>query len=239
MSGWAGRLGAAVALAGALSAGAAAQYGWFNPEETLQKGQEALFRKRYALAARLCTRVYLEDPANAEARRCLREAARAGAAGDLVETQQEARRIRREAERNLQVEEFLRERRYLEAYDMLYKALESEPSEAWARAQLAKVQDAAEEGIGRLPDERAREAAWGFYYLTRKEWASYCRAKEHWEEALKLQGAKIPTSRIARYLAWIESYAKRRAQTCAPPEIAADKLETPEEINRALDELLK
>lgn len=242
MSSWAGRLGAALALAGALSASAAAQSGWFDPEEDLQKGREALFQKRYGEAVHLCAAVYLEDPANAEARRCLRESARAGAEVELVRTQREARSLRRQAERSHEIDELLRERRYLEAYDMIYQALESEPADPWARAQLAKVQGAAEAaqgGLDAVPDKRARDAAWGFFYLSQRKSASDRRARERWEEALTEGGANIPTGRIRRYLAWIKSH-EEIARADAPAKTAELKpLAALEQINAALDELLK
>ncbi|MCR4296743.1 MAG: hypothetical protein NUW21_14515, partial [Elusimicrobia bacterium] len=154
-------------LAGSV-ARAAAGPGWLDPEVTLQKGREALFQKRYAVAARLCTAVYLEDPANAEARRCLREAARAGASDDVLAVQEEGGQIIKSAEKKRHMSELIRQRRYLEAYELLYGALEADLSDDWSRGQLEKLQRAVGERLGGLEaqDERYRKAVLGFYEMT-------------------------------------------------------------------------
>lgn len=120
--------------------------------------------------------------------------------------------------------------------------MEADLSDAWARGQLEKLQYAVGEDLRgglMLPDECYRNAVLGFHYLAQKDWASLCRAREHWGEALKLSGAKIPTGRILRYLGWIERQETRLARTCAPQDIVSSGPMTPEDLNKELDELLK
>lgn len=232
---------AAAMLAGAAHARANAGPGWLDPEVTVQKGREALFQKRYAAAARLCTAVYLEDPANAEARRCLREAARAGAAEDVLAVQEEGGQIMKAAEKSRHVDELIKQRRCLDAYDLLYGALEADLSDDRARGRLKKLQRAVgEEAHDCGPqDERSREAVLGFYEMTLGTWPSVLRAREHWLAALTLTGADIPEGRIRRYLARIERREKRQGVARAQAQPASDRPRTMKEIYQELDELLK
>ena len=232
---------AAAMLAGATHARAAEGPGWLDPEATLQKGREALFKKHYADAARLCTAVYLEDPANEEAKRCLREAARAGASGDILAVQEEGGQIMQSAEKSRQMSELIRQRRYLEAYDLLYGALEADLSDNWSRGQLKKLQRAvgaeAPAGLG-LHDERSRKAVLGFYEMTQGKWPSVLRAREHWLASLALTGAEIPEGKIRRYLARIERQETRRELRAPSQNVSAGPL-TMKEIYKELDELLQ
>jgi len=231
---------AAVMLAGSARARAAEGPGW-QGEAALQKGREALFQKRYAVAAHLCTTVYLEDPANAEAKRCLREAARAGAAGDIISVQEEGGQIMKAAAASRRMSELIEQRRYLEAYDLLYGALEAGRSDSRARGQLEKLQrvvgEQAHGDLG-LQDERSRKAVLGFYEMTKGKWPDVLRAREHFLAALDLTGAEIPEVRIRRYLARIERQELRRGTRAARQSVAAGPL-TMQEINKELDELLK
>jgi hypothetical protein len=232
---------AAALLAGAAHARAAEGPGWLDPEATLQKGREALFQKRFAAAARLCTAVYLEDPANEEARRCLREAARAGASEDVLAVQEEGGQIMKSAEKSRHVDELIKQRRCLEAYDLLYGALEADLSDNWASGQLKKLQRAVGEearGCG-LPDERSRKAVLGFYEMTQGKWPSVLRAREHWLAALTLTGAEIPEGRIRRYLARVERREKRQGTARVPSETVSAGPRTMKEIYKELDELLR
>lgn len=232
---------AAAMLAGATCARAAEGPGWLDSEATLQKGREALFQKRYADAARLCTAVYLEDPANAEARRCLREAARAGASEDILAVQEEGGQILKSAEKKRHMSELIRQRRYLEAYELLYGALEADLSDDWSRGQLEKLQRAVGERLGGLEaqDERYRKAVLGFYEMTQGKWSSVLRAREHWFAALSLTGANIPEGRIRRYLARIERQELRLKTARAPGRPGSAETAAMKDIYKELDELLK
>lgn len=215
--------------------------GWLDPEATLQKAREALFQRRYAAAARQCTAVYLEDPANEEARRCIREAARGGASKDVLAVQEEGGQIMKSAEKSRQVSELIEQRRCLEAYDLLYGALEADVSDNWSRGQLQKLQRAVgDEAHGCGPqDERSRKAMLGFYEMTQGKWPSVLRAREHWLSALTLTGATIPEGRIRRYLSRIERREKRQRAARAQVQPVSDGPRTTKEIYRELDELLE
>lgn len=240
------RYRAVVGLAAALLAvapvvRAAEGLGWFDPETALQKGREALFEKRYAVAARVCTTVYLENPANEEARRCLREAALAGASDDVLAVQEEGGQIMKSAEKRRHMSELIRQRRYLEAYDLLYGALEADLSDDWSRGQLEKLQRAVGEGAAGLEaqDERSRKAVLGFYELTQGKWPSVLRAREHWFAALSLTGANIPEARIRRYLARIERQEMRLKTAHAAGAAGSGSTAAVKDIYKELDELLK
>ena len=230
---------AAAMLAGVCLARAAEGPGWLG-EADLQKGREALFQKRYADAARLCTTVYLEDPANAAAKRCLREAARAGASGDIISAQEEAGKIMKTAAESRRVSELIEQRRFLKAYELLYGALEADISDSRARGQLKKLQRAVDEetrgGLG-LQDERSREAVLGFYEMTKGKWPDVLRAREHLLAALGLTGASIPEVRIRRYLTRIERQETRRGGASSQ-SVSAGPLMMKENY-KELDELLK
>lgn len=236
---------AVVGLAAAMLAGsvvrAAEGLGWFDPEAALQEGREALFEKRYAAAARVCTTVYLENPANGEARRCLREAALAGASDAVLAVQEEGGQIMKSAEKRRHLSELMRRRRYLEAYDLLYGALEADLSDDWSRGQLEKLQRAVGEGAGGLEaqDERSRKAVLGFYEMTQGKWPSVLRAREHWFAALSLTGARIPEARIRRYLARIERQELRLKTARAPGRPGSAETAAMKDIYKELDELLK
>lgn len=228
---------AAAMLAGAIHARAAEGSGWLDPAADMRQGREALFAKRYAAAARLCAAAYLEDPANEEARRCLREAARAGASEDVLAIQEEGGQIMKKADKSRRVSQLIEQRRYLEVYDLLYGALEADRQDDWARGQLEKLQRAVGD---RLPgdlglDEHRRNAVLGFYYLAQKKLPSLCRVRAHWSEALQQTGIKIPESRIRRYLSWIERKGIACAQ--APPDQSGPL--TMQAMLKELDELLK
>lgn len=231
----------AAMLAGAVHARASEMPNWLDPEATLQKGREALFENRYAAAARLCTAVYLEYPANAEARRCLREAALAGASEDVLAVQAEGGQIIKSAEKSRRVDELIKERRYLEAYDLLYGALEADQSDAWARGRLTKLQRAVGEGTAGfgLQDERSRKAVRGFYEMTSGKWPRVLRAREHWFAALAMTGAEIPEGRIRRYLSRIDRQEKRQGTGGAQVQPVSGGSLTAKEIYQELDELLK
>lgn len=231
----------AAMLAGAAHARASELPNWLDPEATLQKGREALFENRYAAAARLCTAVYLEYPSNAEARRCLREAALAGASEDVLAVQAEGGQIIKSAEKSRRVDELIKERGYLEAYDVLYGALEADHLDAWARGRLTKLQRAVSreaQDLG-LEDERSRKAVRGFYEMTSGKWPRVLRAREHWFAALALSGAEIPEVRIRRYLARIERQEKRQGTGGAQVQPVSNGSPKANEIYLELDEFLK
>lgn len=232
---------AAAMLAGSVVRGAAEGLGWFDPETALQKGREALFEKRYAVAARVCTTVYLENPANREARRCLREAALAGASEDVLAVQEEGGQIMKSAEKRRHLSELIRQQRYLEAYDRLYGALEADLSDNWSRGQLEKLQRAVGERADGLEaqDARSRKATLGFYEMTQGKWSSVLRAREHWFAALSLTGSKIPEGRIRRYLARIERQELRLKTAHAPGQSGSAGTAAMKDIYKELDELLK
>ncbi len=237
--------GAVVGLAAAMLAGSVARaaegFGWFDSESALQKGREALFEKRYADAARLCTTVYIENPANVEARRCLREAALAGASDDVLAVQEEGGQIMKAHEKRRHMSELMRQRRWLEAYDLLYGALEADLSDDWSRGQLEKLQRAVGERAGGLEakDDRSRKAVLGFYELTQGKWPSVLRAREHWFAALSLTGANIPEARIRRYLARIERQEMRLKTAHTAGAAGSGSTAAVKDIYKELDELLK
>ncbi|MBI4060667.1 MAG: hypothetical protein HY403_04485 [Elusimicrobia bacterium] len=236
---------AVVGLAAAVLAGSAVRaaegLGWFDPESALQKGREALFEKRYADAARVCTTVYLENPANGEARRCLREAALAGATDDVLAVQEEGGQIMKSVEKKRHMSELMRQRRWLEAYDLLYGALEADLSDDWSRGQLEKLQRAVGERAGGLEakDDRSRKAVLGFYEMTQGKWPSVLRARGYWFAALSLTGANIPEVRIRRYLARIERQELRLKTARASGQPGPAETATMKDIYKELDELLK
>lgn len=239
--------GAVVGLAVAMLAGSAARaadgLGGFDSEPALQEGREALFQKRYAAAARLCTTVYLEEPANGAARRCLWEAALAGAAEDVLVVQEEGGQIMKSAEKRRYLSMLMRQRRYLEAYGLLCAALEANLSDDWARERLQKLQLAVDEEMGagglKVQDERSRQAVLGFYEMIQGTWPSVRRAREHWLAALAAAGPRIPEGAIRRYLARIERQELRLKTASAPGRPGSDERAAMKDIYKELDELLK
>ncbi len=211
---------AAALLATAFAVHAARGPGWLDPGASVQtqRGREALFRKEYAVAVRLCSAVYLSDPANKDARLCLRDAAAAGAAEDVRAVQKEGEKIKKRALTRKSFEDFTKQHLYLESYALLYEELEADHLDAWVRGQIEKLQQMAGESLSdglKFADERYRNALQGFHFLGHKNAPGMRRAREHWGEALKLKGGKIPEGRIRRYLSWLECYDAGSESSCS------------------------